>query len=205
MNATQIRHCPRCATDMRSFQDGRGTGWVCPSCGEVICHRTPRGYCLIVAVAVILAGLFLMLFVESLIPILTSLMILAGILAVLLVLISVPAYVVYWLIKNKTAPETRTMASVVRKRARGWEIDVPKNMEVSVWSMVVNRLYDAFGIDRGITIAEWSDCFITFDTAKGETELAVSEDTYVDLQEGDKGLLVYQGEIFRHFIKGYGS
>ena len=44
--------------------------------------------------------------------------------------------------------------------------------------------------------------YVTFGSSKGEIEFQVSEALYIELEQGDEGLLVYKGEKFMHFIRG---
>ena len=198
-----IRHCARCATEMRPFEDGRRTGWVCPSCGDIVCRRIPRGYCLAIAYLVLVVGpLLLLAFAPAAGSPIFQACILVCWIVLFGVLIFVPSCVCYWWIKNKRTPIVRTVATVVRTRSRDWELDVPRSVEASPVSMALNRLTHALGIDPMVTVAQWSDFFVTFKTPRGEIELAVPQALSASLVEGDEGLLVYQGEMFKHFVRG---
>lgn len=109
------------------------------------------------------------------------------------------------MIRNKSMPVTRVTAIVVRTRQQDWQIDVPASPDISVESMVANRVGDALGQERLVTVAEWSHGFVTFQTADGEIELAVPDQVFEATQQGDRGLLVYQGERFIHFVRNVGA
>jgi hypothetical protein len=50
------------------------------------------------------------------------------------------------------------------------------------------------------TLLESVDCFITFGVEGGEVELLVPKGAFMDVRDGVWGTLIYQGEIFKHFM-----
>ena len=121
-------------------------------------------------------------------------------------------YDIFWLLRNRLSPVTRAEARVVRKYSRPWDVSVvgetPEMLAARMGTMGRDprraaRAYlrsaastDAPEIDLG----SWTDYLVTFAFAGREEEFLVPEDTYIRCEEGTEGLLVFQGEQFKHFV-----
>lgn len=72
--------------------------------------------------------------------------------------------------------------------------------------MGYNRRRTSLPLDDTLaTLGVTSVYFVSFRTAERAVDLAVPEDVYADLFEGDGGLLTYRGEEFHRFIKDKGD
>jgi hypothetical protein len=138
-------------------------------------------------------------------------MIIAIALPVILAL-SVIGYVVYWYIHNKEQPVTDVQARVIRKRTKNWDVsvvgDTPEMQAARTGLLGSDPKGAAKALLKSaespdvpeITFASGTDFYVTFGFEDKEEELQVPEFTYVAVDEGTEGLLVYQGELFKHFI-----
>lgn len=103
-----------------------------------------------------------------------------------LMIIMIGAFFIIFILnfaKNISAPIISVEASVIGKRT-----------EVS----------GGGGVNNNISASTWY--YITFKTEHGERlELSLSGRTYGMLQEGDKGILVYQGQWFKDFKRNSGT
>jgi hypothetical protein len=116
--------------------------------------------------------------------------------------IGVIAYVIYfYVVKGLLAPARETRAKVLRKSQREWEVDAPKYIGgPGVGSMLFSRGMAALGKDTTFTVYESWDYLVRFSIDGQEREFAVPEATYIDIQEGDEGVLSYRGELFKYFL-----
>lgn len=131
----------------------------------------------------------------------------AGIVLVIAAAVGVMVYVVFWCLKNRVSPVVRTQAIVVRRRKKDWDYTATSGLPVAgmmgskprdVWKAYSRRM--ARGNVTEVTIAEGTNLFVTFSIDGKEIEFSVSEQDYIKASEGTQGLLVYQGEQFKHFI-----
>ena len=105
--------------------------------------------------------------------------------------IAMVAYVIYYYVLRGLLARTTTVpATVIRKHQREHNAGVSSS-------------YDDDGlIGRGADFAAYSyDFFVLFDVRGKEMEFPVSGDVYADVSEGDAGLLVHKGTLFRRFLK----
>lgn len=128
--------------------------------------------------------------------------ILTAALVAALVAVGVVGYVVYYYVfRGLLAPVRKTRAKVLRKHQREYEVDAPKYIGgPGVGSILFNLVMTAMGRDVTVTVVRYSDYFVVFDANGSEQEFAVSEDAYIDMQEGDEGILSYKGSLFRYFL-----
>lgn len=129
--------------------------------------------------------------------------------------VGVVAYVIYWFIHNAASPTLRVQAKVVRKRTKQWDVSVPLGESPEMGAARLGLM----GRDRKgaaealmkaaacedmpeVDLASGADCYVTFSYSGREAEFAVPTDVYTGVDEGSEGLLVIQGEKFRHFITG---
>jgi hypothetical protein len=118
--------------------------------------------------------------------------------------------VVIWsALQNRMQSVKRVMATAVRRHTREYELSLP----TSWWYLLMNIL--SFGsrarryyrdpnvplLHGELSIAESVDYFMVFMAEGREVELCVPEDVYIDVLDGDRGILTYQGEIFKGFVK----
>ncbi|MEI6916120.1 MAG: hypothetical protein WCL39_13375 [Armatimonadota bacterium] len=195
--------CPICATEMRPFGEGREAGWACPKCGNIIAKTLPRGYLIIcwAIVLIVVPGLFLIV-APGTGALVFWIVIWAVLIAVLALIFAVPAYVAYHKMRNLTREMRREQATVLRKRTRDWEVDMPPALGISAADAVIRQAaYQRKG-DPGVTLSEWTNDFVTFQVGDQELELNVPEDIYIGAEAGNEGLLVFQGDQFKYFIKG---
>ena len=115
-------------------------------------------------------------------------------------------------IQNRRLPVRRVRAVALRRRTADYSIEAPRNP----FFLLVNALsWRPFGRDLGarrisnrhlarvsgeVTVASMMNCFITFRAEGREIELLVPERVFMTVEDGTWGLLVYQGEAFKHFI-----
>jgi hypothetical protein len=121
-------------------------------------------------------------------------------------------YVVYYYAANGLfAPTRREMAKVLWKRDREYDVDVPRGVIPMVAASVLPLpfrflanfvLYRMLRFNGEQPICDSMDFFITFDIGDKHMEFAVPMDVFADTQDGDEGLLVYKGAIFKEFITG---
>ena len=119
-------------------------------------------------------------------------LVLAALAAVAMVL-----YVIYYyVLAGLLAPTRRVMAQVVLKRQRqrvGGDV-----------SWFADRENDPMGYsDEDADLA--CDFFAVFEADGRRLEFAVPMSVYVDLDQGDTGILVHKGTLFRGFVKGAGG
>lgn len=122
--------------------------------------------------------------------------------AVLAVLLAVPACVAFSAARRVGRRTERAKATVIRKRTRDWEVDVPPALGMSAAEIAIRQASYKWKRDPGVTLAEWTDHYVTFGLGDREIELCVPLDVYVELDPGDEGLLVYRADQFKHFIRG---
>jgi hypothetical protein len=135
--------------------------------------------------------------------------------AAALAALSVVAYVVYWFIHNTVSPTLRVRAKVVRKTAKQWDIAIPlgespemAGARLGLMGRDRNGAAEAFKKaavceDMGeVDVASGVDCYVTFSFDGREKEFLVPMDVYTGLEDGSEGLLVVQGDKFRHFALG---
>lgn len=131
---------------------------------------------------------------------------------ILLVLagVGMAGYVIYYyLLRGWLAPVKRARARVVRKRQREWEVDVPPQLLSRVTGgvpgFVISILISLFTRnDPDAMLYDSWDYFVTFSVNGQEVEFAVPEQAFIDAIEGNEGLLVSRGTLFKHFIIGVG-
>ncbi len=112
-------------------------------------------------------------------------------------------YVVYYYVaRGWLAPVRRTQARVILKQDREHEVDVPKSLVEDELDMLIDTVRVKAGWDPMFTVYRYWDYFITFAFDGGQQEFAVKEDLYASVHEGDEGLLVYKGNLLKHFIPG---
>ena len=141
---------------------------------------------------------------------LVSYVIIAVAILTALATVAMVAYLLYYYVaRGWLSKVVRAPATVLRKRQRAWEIDAPKGLLVHAAPVTAPvRLALSFFLNRlpwydpEAPIYDSCDYFITFDARGREIEFGVPEDVYIDTDEGDRGLLVYKGNLFRHFIRG---
>lgn len=158
-------------------------------------------------VVCILGALFVMPLIS---PAITGYLMIASIVVVAVVVASIFGYVIYWLIRNRLCPTTRVTVRVVRKRHKNWDVSLPLYAPPTEEMMgrdpkgaweAYSRMTRTSDMPE-IELASGTECFVTFAIGREQLELNVPMNLYIQLQEGDEGLLVFQGEIFRHFIPG---
>jgi len=113
---------------------------------------------------------------------------------VALAAIAMVLYVIYYYVfAGLFAPTRRVMAQVVLKRQRqrvGGDV-----------SWFADRENDPMGYsDEDADLA--CDFFAVFEADGKRLEFAVPMSVYVDLDQGDTGILIHKGNLFRGFIKG---
>jgi hypothetical protein len=123
--------------------------------------------------------------------------------------IGMVAVIIYSALQNRMQPVKKVMVVAVRRRTREFDIDLPTNW----WYIVMNvlslgsrwRRYrsnpDVPLLSGEMDIVESVDYFITFAAQSEEIELRVPESIFLDVLDGERGLLTYQGEIFKGFVK----
>lgn len=127
------------------------------------------------------------------------------VIAVVLFMAFVFGYMGYWLIRNFIAPTKRTRAIVIRKRHNHWDASIPletgrlRGGMLGSYSVEADRARSTRNLPE-ISLAEGTDCYITFGFDGREVEFAVPSRLYIDTDDGDEGLLVYKGEKFKFFI-----
>ncbi len=127
---------------------------------------------------------------------------------VLAILAAMAAFVVFvfgYVIYNKVgiffAPTKRTWARVVRKRHKQWDASVPTQ------GGAIGMAFMNFTMRKDnpeITLAEGTDCYITFNVNGKEMEFAAPEALYIEVEPDMQGLLVYKGEKLKYFIRKNG-
>lgn len=123
-------------------------------------------------------------------------------------------YDVFWLVRNWLAPVTRTQAKVMRKRHKQWDISIvgetPEmglarlgmmGRDAESAAQAYNKLAGMEDVPE-LTLADGTDCYVTFGLDGKQLEFLVPMDTYIALEENTEGLLVFKGEKFLHFIAG---
>ena len=135
-------------------------------------------------------------------------------LLVALAVVAMFAYVGYWLIRNAASPTEQVRARVVRKRTKPWDVSLLVGLGESETQGLGAKRPNRRKLGRiracltrflpfpELTLAAGTDCYITFEFGGREEEFNVPMATYLNIEEGDPGLLVFQGEKFRHFVKG---
>jgi hypothetical protein len=126
-------------------------------------------------------------------------------------LASMAVYLIYYWVINLLSPLARVSARAVRKRHFSKNLSV----DLSPGGRLLGKTAasgDAEAWDYSpdsheprsaeITLVQSAECFITFDVGGRELEFRVPTQLYIDTHEGDEGLLVYRGELFRKFIPG---
>lgn len=121
--------------------------------------------------------------------------ILFGIILLLVALAAVAmlAYVIYYyVVAGVLAPTRRVMAEVVRKhqaeRTSGSASYFGDNSDL------IDRIDDSLGL--------MYDFYMVFQVGDRSLEFSVPMSVYADVTEGDTGMLVHKGNLFRRFIKG---
>lgn len=117
------------------------------------------------------------------------------------------AVVAWSALQNKMQPVKQNRAIVLRRRMIDYSIDGP----TSSWAMLINGLgwgpgrprvsnKDIARLSGEARIATIMNGLITFGVQGEEVELVVPESVYTSIEDGETGMLVYQGEIFKHFM-----
>ncbi len=125
----------------------------------------------------------------------------------------IAGYAAWWLISVRIARVRRVMAQVVRKREKQWDVslvaDTPEMAAARLGTLgrdpkaagkAFLRSSTSADVDE-MMLASGTDCYVTFGFGGNEVEFLVPMQTYIAVSENDTGLLVYQGEQFRHFVK----
>jgi hypothetical protein len=136
----------------------------------------------IAAVALILPGVF-------------GYILVAGIVIAIAAGVGVVGYVIWWLLRNRLAPVRRVTAQVIRKRHKQWDVSVQVDTPEVLLGLTRPSDMD------DMTLTSGADCHVTFGFNGQEVEFIVPAETYISVTENDSGLLFYQGEQFRHFVK----
>jgi hypothetical protein len=102
------------------------------------------------------------------------------------------------------APVRRTVARVMLKTQREHEVTrsgatLGDGVAGAVFDTLLNSETSQY-YDEGVYSTY--EYFITFAFDGGQREFAVKEDLYASVHEGDEGLLVYKGDLLKHFIPG---
>lgn len=107
-------------------------------------------------------------------PILFSYLLIAGMIVFGLAAIAMVVYVIYWLIRNQSAPITRVEAKVVRRRMKEWDVSVQSESPEMAAARLATMGHDpksaakAWAKSAGrndspeLTFAEGADYFVTF-------------------------------------------
>lgn len=109
-------------------------------------------------------------------------------------------YVIYYYVfAGLLAPMKRQTACALLKAQRETEVDVPDTFGIWCWfALALRRILTR---ETTFTVYRSWDYFITFQLLDGRRlEFSVPEATYASVSEGDEGLLVYKGTIFRQFV-----
>ena len=124
--------------------------------------------------------------------------------------IAMLAVVIWSAIQNSRQPVKRVHAVTLRRRMRDYSIDVPANPLPMLLNIFGRRWFGrspnrisnkhVAQLSGEVTLAESVDYFITFGVEGNEVELIVPEGVFADVQDGVWGTLIYQGEIFKHFM-----
>lgn len=145
-------------------------------------------------------------------PVLFSYVLIVGFWLLIASIIGVIIYVVYWLVRNQLSPVTRVRAKVVRRRFKEWDVGLPTSTpamaaaKLGLLGSNPQQAWEAYSRSAArseaedLNVAEGRNYFVTFLVNGHEIEFAVPEDSYGACAENAEGLLVYQGEAFRHFI-----
>lgn len=137
---------------------------------------------------------------------------------ILIVLLTIAAaimvgVVVYTFVRNKLSPLRRTYAVVGRKWVRDWDVDIPTGFSsfailISVLGSRPNQPAKPVPLPHDDTLCSATVAcvyLVSFRVDGKELEFAVPEVTYIDLQEGDRGVLTYKGEAFKEFVRDAGG
>lgn len=150
-------------------------------------------------------------------PTLIAYLLAALLVAIVLGVLFVIGYTAFWLIRNKVSPVTRVEATVVRRRMKEWDVSLPVESagmsaaRLGLMGRDPNSAAKAFLKASAspdvpsVEIATGANYFVTFSISGREAEFAVPEESYIQAAEGLTGLLVFQGEQFKHFIPGIKS
>ncbi|MCE5321796.1 DUF2500 domain-containing protein [bacterium] len=125
-------------------------------------------------------------------------------------------YVIYWLVSNKLSRICRVTSRVIRRRKKDWDVSLVGGTPTSAIARLgmmggdhkaASKAYSremARGNIPELTLMDGTNYFVTFDVNGHEVEFSVTEADYIKCSEGAKGLLVFQGEEFKHFIPNVG-
>ena len=161
----------------------------------------------------LLLGAILLFGIMILFPYLFSYALLAVVFLVILGVAGVIVYAIYTFLMNRFSPTVRVRARVVRKLAKDWDVTItgetPEMAMARLGLMGRNpkeaaKAYTLASKSPNVpelTLAEGLDCYITFDVNGRELELSVPQSVYVAAEEGTEGMLVFQGEKFKHFVQ----
>jgi hypothetical protein len=115
----------------------------------------------------------------------------------------------YSFLRNKLSPLETVRAVVDRKWTRDFGFDIPTGQ--SAFVSLLSSLGSSIGIGRKSPPLPYDDALATvgitdvylvsFRTSGGRLDLAVPEQIYIDLENGDWGQLTHKGEEFREFVK----
>lgn len=120
-----------------------------------------------------------------------------------LAIVGMIGYVVGQCVWSWLSPVRRAAATVLRKTQRGYEVTRSGwRCSSPITAAVVESVID--GEPYGCYSGEETeyDYFITFAFDGRQQEFAVKEELYASVHEGDEGLLVYKGNMLKHFIPG---
>lgn len=119
------------------------------------------------------------------------------------------AVVAWSAIQNRMQPVRQVRAIVLRRRTRDDSLDAPVNplyMLINVFGWGPGRRHTRISnnnlgrLSGEATVLEVVNGFITFGVEGGEIELLVPSSIFMSLEDARTGTLVYQGEIFKHFM-----
>jgi hypothetical protein len=101
---------------------------------------------------------------------------------------------------NWFGAQVRVRAKMLRKWTRNYERPAPEDLALTggnPWGIVLDAVIGEDGDDFGTRSSVV--CWAAFEVGRGEVELAVPEDDYINLEEGAEGLLTYRNERFVEF------
>ena len=105
----------------------------------------------------------------------------------------------YYVFRGLLAPTRQALARVILKRQEGIEVDTPAYGGRFGWilSMLLSEDGNVYTTDTTYRTSAYS---IVFQFVNGyQQEFSVPEEVYASVSEMDEGLLVYKGNLFRHF------
>lgn len=117
------------------------------------------------------------------------------------------AVIVWSAVQNRMQPVRRVRAVVISRRTRDYGLSIPANPIY----LILNVLGRGPGRPRisnehlsrvsgEISVAETVTYLMRFGVEGDEIELVVPQSVFMSAQDGTQGQLVYQGEIFKHFM-----